>query len=163
MPWTAAPLYRQPLSLAARCIAGKINRPDSTETEFSLAVKIKVWHKQFLRFCVVGVASTSAYLIASTILLVGFDKSLIVANLGGFFAAAIISYLGNALWSFETTGEARSFLKFLVLCAVVFVTSVVISNWVTRTGLPQYYGILLTAGIIPFISFGLQKLWVFQK
>jgi putative flippase GtrA len=139
--------------------------PDRQEHDGVLPqpLKIKLWHKQFLRFCVVGVASTSVYIAAATVLLVVFEKTLTVANIGAFFTSLSISYLGNALWSFEANSEARSMAKFFVLCVVALTTTILIAEWVTRTGAPTYFGILFTALVIPVISFCVQKYWVFEK
>ena len=74
-----------------------------------------------------------------------------------------VSYFGSALWSFESRAEIKSMQKFMVLSIIALASTITISQWVTAKGLPPYYGILLTALVIPLVSFSVQKLWVFQK
>jgi putative flippase GtrA len=126
-------------------------------------VQLKLWHKQFLRFCVVGVAATSVHVMAAFLLLMGFGLTLTAANIGAFFTSLSVSYFGNALWSFETKGEIKSLLKFSVLCFISLTSTILISQWVTATKWPAYYGILICATVVPIISFSVQKLWIFQK
>ena len=75
----------------------------------------------------------------------------------------MVSYLGHALWSFEASNEISSQLKYLVLSVIALATIMLISYWVTESGIPGSFGILITAVVIPIISFVVQKLWVFQK
>lgn len=141
----------------------KAERPNRTEPQVSCAhiVKISLWHKQLFRFCMVGVASTTLHILVAFFLLNSIGLSLLESNLGAFFCAFFVSYFGNALWSFESKGEMQSMIRFICAYGVHLLLIVLISNWVTETGLPPYIGILMIALVIPCVGFALQKLWVF--
>ena len=64
-----------------------------------------IWQRQIIRYILVGVLSTSAYIAIALLLLYVFDMSLLAANICAFFVPMAISYFGNALWSFEAKGE----------------------------------------------------------
>ena len=122
-----------------------------------------MWHKQFFRFGVVGIGSTSIHVLVALTLLKIAGLSLLMANIGAFFSALLFSYFGNALWSFETRGEAKSLGRFFCASAITLLLITLISNWVTETELPPYTGILMVAVVVPVIGFILQKLWVFKR
>ena len=126
-------------------------------------LKLKLWHRQLLRFSVVGIIATSTHIIMAVVLLNVLGATLTLVNIGGFFSSLSVTYLGNALWSFESKGEIKSLLKFSVLCILALTSTIFISQWITQKGLPAYYGILITAAVIPLISFTVQKFWIFQK
>jgi putative flippase GtrA len=124
---------------------------------------MKVWYKQFFRYGVVGVASTTVHVVMAFFLLNYVGLTLLSSNVGAFFTAIFVSYFGNAIWSFEAGGEVRSMAKFFVASAVTLTLIVLISNGVTEAELPPYTGILMIAVVIPIVGFILQKLWVFNR
>jgi putative flippase GtrA len=124
---------------------------------------MNIWQRQIIRYTLVGVLSTSAYIAIALLLLYVFDMSLLAANICAFFVPMAISYFGNALWSFEAKGEFRSFGKFSCVSVLTLTLMVVSSRSVSEAGLPPYFGILIVAVAIPVISFLLQKLWVFNR
>lgn len=124
---------------------------------------MKLWHKQFVRYGFVGVASTTIHVVVAFFLLNSVGFSLLLSNIGAFCSAIFVSYFGNALWSFETRGEVRSMWKFFIASIVTLTLIVVISTVVTETGLPPYTGILAIAVVIPSVGFLIQKLWVFNR
>ena len=126
-------------------------------------MRVKLWHKQFVRYGFVGVASTTIHVVVAFFLLNVIGVSLLRANIGAFCSAIFVSYFGNALWSFETKGEVKSMGKFFVASAITLLLIVFISNWVTEAGLPPYIGVLMIAVVIPIVGFILQKLWVFNR
>lgn len=116
-----------------------------------------------LRFCIVGSCALIVYLLVGFWLLNGVGLTLMAANIVAFFPSLMVSYLGQALWSFEASNEISSLLKFLVLGVIALATTILISYSVTESDIPDSFGILITAVVIPIISFVVQKLWVFQK
>tara|TARA_R110002049_G_scaffold10787_2_gene52357 strand:+ start:6161 stop:6625 length:465 start_codon:yes stop_codon:yes gene_type:complete len=123
----------------------------------------KVWHRQFMRFCIVGVLSTSAYMAIALLLLYGFKMSLLASNICAVFVPMLISYFGNASYSFETGSELRTFWKYCCLTSTLLALMIVSSRWISAEGYPAYYGILVNGCGIPVISFLIQKLWVFDR
>ena len=126
-------------------------------------LRVRRWHIQLLRFSFVGVLATLVHVTVAFFLLKALDFPLVFANIGAFFTAFIVSYFGNALWSFEIHSEMRSLMKFCVASAVNLSIIVLISSWTAQAGLPPYTGILAVALVIPLVGFLLQKMWVFNR
>ncbi|MEZ5503557.1 MAG: GtrA family protein [Halioglobus sp.] len=126
-------------------------------------MRIKLWHRQFIRFGFVGLVSTAVHVTVAFLLLDVFDLSLLIANICAFFTAMSFSYFGNAMWSFEAKSDAKSVARFFCASAVTLTMITLISNWVTETGLPPYFGIFIIALVIPIVGFILQKIWVFNR
>lgn len=124
---------------------------------------MKLWHKQFMRYGLVGAISTTIHVVAAFFFLNIVGVTLLMANVGAFFTAISVSYFGNALWSFEAGGEVRSMGRFFAASGVTLALIVLISNGVTMAGLPPYTGILMIAVVIPIVGFLIQKLWVFNR
>lgn len=124
---------------------------------------MKLWHKQFVRYGFVGISSTLVHVAVAFFLLNGLNSSLLSANIVAFFTAIFVSYFGNALWSFESKGEAKTMWRFLVASALTLTLIVLISNWITESGLPPSIGVIMIAIVIPIVGFVLQKLWVFNR
>lgn len=123
----------------------------------------RLWHRQLLRFGIVGMGALIVYLLTGFLLLNGIGMELMTANIGAFFVSMIFSYLGHTLWSFEARDENSSRIKFFVLSVIALTTTMLISYAITENGIPSYWGILVTAVVIPSINFPMQKLWVFKK
>ncbi len=126
-------------------------------------VKPRLWHKQMLRFCIIGSCSLLVYLSTGFLLLNMVGLTLMAANIIAFFPATVVSYLGQALWSFEASTEISALLKFVVLSVLALAATMLISYSVTESSIPDSFGILINAVVLPIISFAVQKLWVFQK
>lgn len=116
-----------------------------------------------LRFCIIGSCSLLVYVSTGFLLLNVVGLTLMAANIIAFFPALMVSYLGQALWSFEASNETSSLLKFVMLSVIALATTMLISYSVTESSIPASFGILITAVVLPIISFVVQKLWVFQK
>lgn len=124
---------------------------------------MKIWHRQVIRYGFVGILSTFAYMAIAMLLVYFFDTSLLVANIYAAFVPMLISYFGNAVWSFETRSEMRTFGKFCCVALFTLVVMVVGSRWISQAGLPPYLGIVIIGVSLPVVSFLLQKLWVFER
>jgi putative flippase GtrA len=126
-------------------------------------VRIKLWHRQLIRYGLVGIVSTTVHIVMATLLLKFAGLSLVLSNVGAFLSAVFVSYYGNALWSFQAQVEVRSIGKFVGASTITLTLIVLISNWVTQAGVSPYLGILMIAVVVPIIGFILQKIWVFGR
>lgn len=126
-------------------------------------MKLQRWHGQFIRFNIVGLASTLLHVAVAFALLDILDFSLMASNVGAFAVAISFSYMGHARWSFETNGELKSMLRFCVASGVNLLLIIGISHVVTVSQWQPYMGIVLVAVIIPLVGFFMQKLWVFER
>ena len=116
---------------------------------------------QFLRFAIVGGgAAISHYCIALFgVKWAGFDIQL--ANLLGFWFGFILSYFGQANFTFGALPSVKSFFLYLLLGLVNYIVSVGIvyfpSIW-----LPAYIVFAITIALIPLISFLVSKFFIFS-
>ena len=115
------------------------------------------------RFALIGVLATLVHLEVGFTLVSFVHIPLQPANLCGFLAAVGISYSGHYHFSFKSSKIHKIALpRFLITVLIAYGSSAlvifVLSSW---TALPENICLLFGAGIIPFVSFVLSRIWVY--
>jgi len=117
---------------------------------------------QFIRFCIVGIISTLLHIIVASVMLYGFGKDLIISNLVAYLFAFGLSYLSNAIWSFNTKPTADNFQKYLASSLLILVVISSLSYLIKVNHWPNDIGVLLVALIIPILNYLLLQAFVFK-
>lgn len=118
--------------------------------------------QQAAKFSVSGLLATGLHvLVASSIVAAGLG-SLVVANTVAFLIATCLSYRMNARWSFKAETNARTIFRYLVVTAVGFALTALVSLVADMYHLQYLVGILLVVLVVPPCTFLLHKLWTFR-
>lgn len=84
------------------------------------------------------------------------------ANLLAFCCALPVSYYGNARLTFQVRPDGRRLRRFLVTALTGFALNAANVHLVSRAGLPWSAALPGMVLIVPLLSFGLSKLWVYR-
>lgn len=126
-------------------------------------MRVRLWHRQFTKYTVVGIAATCTHVLIASIALLALEQPLLMSNMLAFFGAWFISYFGNALWSFEARAELGSMARFLVVSGLHLSMIYGVSKQVSESSLPDYTGILILLVLLPLVGFLFHKFWVFDN
>lgn len=125
----------------------------------------KFWREfwTLVRFSVVGVAATAAYIIVSMAMISFGAVNPVVGSVMGFCASFLISYFGHFRFTFAATGGHRDYLlKFAVnsIAVLLFSTFMV---WLVASVLRMDYRIAvgISAIVIPVFNYLVSRFWIF--
>ena len=127
-------------------------------------------YQQFFRYGVVGIGSSALYALVYLLLnwLVLTPREAIFAVPPAFLVAATFGFFVNRCWSFryhhDGTGTVRRFLRYLVAQASGMVLNLGFT-WATTVwlGLRSEVSLIPSFLITPFLSYMLQRAWVFGR
>lgn len=116
-----------------------------------------------LRFGLVGIAATAAYLGLGLLLIETGFLPLVIGNALAFTAAVLVSYLGHHRFTFRADGEhGFHFPRFVAITVTLFLASnMLLLAAVERFALRPVVGMLLVAVLYPLASFALHNAWTF--
>jgi len=119
----------------------------------------------FIRFAFTGGAATLTYLIAFFILQKHLNLDAKTLSLIAYACGFCVSYTGQSFFTFKQTGhDSDQFRKFIILSILGAALSwVIIAICNDGLGLKPMWGAVVTAGLIPLISFLGMNFWVFLK
>lgn len=130
------------------------------------AVRKRLWRETLIaaRFGLVGMAATVVHILVVSLLLAETVTPPLVANTLAFLTAFSISFTGNYLWTFRSPGApSRAMRRFLVISVSAFAVNTFILAAILRTGwLPPFYAAIVSAAVVPLITFLASRLWGFQ-
>ncbi len=117
----------------------------------------------FIRFIFTGGAATLTYLIAFFILQNRLSLDAKTLSLIAYGCGFCVSYTGQSLFTFKQTGHnSQQFRRFILLSILGAALSwIIIAIFNDGLGLPSMWGAVVTAGLIPLISFLAMNFWVF--
>ena len=119
--------------------------------------------KQLVRFGGVGGLATVVHVLVALTMQRAFSIPPQGANLVGFSAAVLLSYLGHARFTFGVDAKsAPQFLRFLFLSGLGLLTSSA-TVWLVTGWLGSSFTVamILVAILVPAASFVAMRLWVF--
>lgn len=131
---------------------------------------IKLLEKQFIRYGVVGLASTILdfiFLNISFVLLGNSNSFLWLATAIGFLVGTINGYFMNSRWTFQydTKGsETKKFTQFAIVSAVgFFLTEFIVLSLAHTLDLEKNFAKLAAVVIVFFWNYFANKHWTFKK
>jgi putative flippase GtrA len=119
---------------------------------------------QVLRFGGVGGAATVLHVTVALAVQTLFQAPGQVANLAGFAAAVLLSYLGHARYTFGVDAQSGpQFARFLLLSGLGLATSSA-TVWLvaTKLGFGFTVAMVAVAIVVPTASYLAMRFWVFQ-
>lgn len=115
------------------------------------------------RFTLVGIAATGIHVLVLWLLVEKTSLPTLGANLFAFLSAFGLSFIGNYIWTFSAPGNpCKAARRFLLISGSAFVVNTLLlvgllaSEW-----LKPMEAAMLSAVVIPCITFFLSRLWAF--
>lgn len=119
---------------------------------------------QLVRFAGVGGLATAVHVLVALLVQAALPVSAQGANLAGFGAAVVLSYLGHARVTFGVSARSGpQVLRFVVLSGLGLATSSA-TVWLMTTKLGASFGAAMVAVaiLVPAASYLAMRLWVFS-
>jgi putative flippase GtrA len=137
------------------------------ETSRKEAVRRRLWREAVIgfRFGIVGGIATVVHILIVAFLLSNTPLPTLAANTLAFLSAFGVSFTGNYLWTFGSPGHPRRAMRrFLLISCSAFAVNTLILATILRAGwLAPLYAAILSAAVIPAITFLASRLWGFQN
>lgn len=117
------------------------------------------------RFGLVGLISTVVHIAIVFLLLTFASVGPILANTLAFLTAFCISFTGNYLWTFRSPGSPRrAIFRFFVIAVSAFIVNTLVLAFLVHKGwFSPVESAVLSASIVPVISFFASRLWGFER
>lgn len=119
---------------------------------------------QVVRFGVVGIAATMVHVSMALIVHYRIGLSPNLSNLAGYLSAVLVSFFGQALFTFRVQRLRRYHLgRFIVVSLLAFCASSLITVVITSLGGSFALAMAVVAVAVPVASFLASKLWTFTE
>jgi putative flippase GtrA len=117
------------------------------------------------RFAMVGLVATAVHMITVWLLIESTELHALLANLVAFAAAFFVSFIGHYVWTFRRSGGVRRTLRrWLAVSVSAFAVNTVLLAALIRSGwLADGAAAVLSAGVVPLITFLFGRWWVFRS
>lgn len=120
--------------------------------------------QRLIRFGVVGVAATLSYFLLGLLFVNLLGLPALAGNALAYVLAFVVSYLGQALWTFEAKEGHRTMLPRFALTQLVGLGINSCIVWIClRMGMPYEYAMIAAAALVPVFVYIICKYWVFNK
>ena len=122
-----------------------------------------IWLRQILSFGAVGISATLVHVAAAWLLFDGAGFGGLAANTFGAAIAFVVSYVGNARFTFASErGLLNGAPRYLPVTLVSLALTSTVLAFVERNGLPTYVYALVVLLTVPPTTLLMAKLWVFR-
>ena len=120
--------------------------------------------QRWLRFCIVGGMATLAYFMLGLLFVKLLHLPLLFGNALAFGLAFIVSYLGQSLFTFETSaGHAQMLPRYAATQAFGLLLNSAIVWFIVRLGAAYELAMLVATLLVPIVVYMICKYWVFRK
>lgn len=121
--------------------------------------------RQFLRFALVALVSTSLYAVACYLLITQLAVRPSVASVFAYLFSMLFNFVGQKRFAFESDGRwLPEVIRFCVMHGINMGFSYGLTELVvTVLGLHFGVAIAATMALVPFLSFIILRLWVFEN
>ena len=135
-----------------------------------LGVRILGWFglpanlaRQLIRFFVVGGFAAVAYVAVMAIVVDGFGGRVLWAAFLAFVLATLVSFVGNALWSFGARMTAARAAMFFAVNTVGLLLNMAIAWLLERAGVHYLLISLTVLIVVPLFNFAGHRLMTFAR
>lgn len=119
--------------------------------------------RRWVRFGIVGGAATLAYYFCGLFFVNLLGLPVLAGNALAFAAGFVISYLGQALWTFQAGGSHRSMLpRFAAAQGVGLALNSVLIWLLTGAGMSYAVAMWVAIAAVPVAVYFICKFWVFR-
>ncbi|NJS39251.1 MAG: GtrA family protein [Rhodobacteraceae bacterium] len=120
---------------------------------------------QLMRFAGVGGLATAVHVLVALAVQAAFPVSDQGANLSGFAAAVLLSYLGHARFTFAVTSQSvPQFMRFFSLsCLSLGISSLTVWLITAKLGFSFIVAMVAVSVVVPIASYLVMRFWVFDE
>jgi putative flippase GtrA len=118
---------------------------------------------QLTRYALVGVLNTALHLTIFGLLTQNFGLSQLLSNVAAYLVASSFSFVVNSIWSFRVKPQARRFARFQVVGLMGLLASALTGHMGDVFGWHYVVTVLLTAGIVPLLSFLAHRSYTYSR
>ena len=118
--------------------------------------------QQAQRFFVSGVLVTGLHVLVAASAIRFLWVSPMFANGLAFVTATVVSYVINTRWSFSSSFQSRSFLRFCVVSVIGCLLAMTVSGVADAYGWSYWTGIAAVVMVVPPTTFLLHSLWTYR-
>ena len=122
-------------------------------------------HLDICRFIIVGGLATAVHFVTALSLHHFIALAPLWANFAAFCVAFCVTYIGNYFWSFESSANhlSASLKSLAVSVTGLCVSQLIVWVLTEKAQCPFYLTLFAALLIVPFITFSLNRYWVFKK
>lgn len=116
------------------------------------------------RFGFIGIFSTLAHLTTIWFVLENTAVPILIANLIAFAVAFSVSFLGHYFYTFKMSARFyRSLCRFLLISTIALFSSTLLLEFLMLSSMfSRSASVLISASIIPMVSFAASRIWGFR-
>ncbi|MQQ09618.1 GtrA family protein [Epibacterium sp. SM1979] len=120
--------------------------------------------RQFITFSGVGAIATACHYVVLFVLVVDAGVQPVTASFCGAVVGAIVSYVLNRAYTFQSTAQHRKTApKFFLIAALAVISNTALIRFlIVSVGLPYQVAQVLTTAVLIVVTFGLNKVWSFR-
>jgi len=117
-----------------------------------------------MRFSVVGIFATIIHISIAVLLITQNIQQPIIANLIAFMIAFIFSFSGQYYWTFGSQiSRQKALFRFFLVSIIGFIANnLTLLGFLTIDIIPEAHATMISALVIPIISYLLSRFWAFQ-
>lgn len=119
-------------------------------------------YRQFLTFCVIGVANTAIHSTIVILLVERYFLSPVIANISGFLISNVASFFLNSFFTFEAKISFSRYVRFLSASLFSLLIIVLISSICEFYRVYYLYSLALVLVASPLINFFFLKRFAFR-
>ncbi len=134
----------------------------------SLCVRVLSWFgvaedlaRQLLRFVAVGLVAAAVYVGIMALIVDGLGGGVLIAAFIAFVVGTAVSFIGNALWSFEAKPTASKAGWFFAINTMGLCLNMLIAWVMERAGIHYLLISLTVLIVVPMFNFAGHKLVTF--
>jgi putative flippase GtrA len=118
--------------------------------------------QQAQRFLVSGVLVTGLHVLVAASVIRFLWLNPMFANGIAFVTATVVSYVINTRWSFSSSFQSRSFVRFCVVSVIGCLLAMGVSGTADAYGWSYWIGIAAVVMVVPPVTFLLHSLWTYR-
>jgi putative flippase GtrA len=118
---------------------------------------------QLIRFFLVGLIAALAYVAVMALVVDGLHGRLLLGAFLAFVFATLISFVGNAVWSFGARPTAANAVRFFIVNTVGLLLNLAIAWAMERAGAHYLLVSLVVLIVVPMFNFAGHRLITFAR
>ena len=122
--------------------------------------------RQLLKFGVVGASAAAVHMLVVIALVQQLALHPLLANIGAFLTAFIVSYVGHRQWTFEAQNQSHASTgpKFFLVAVLGFISNEALFYlFLNYLPLPYYVSLFIVLILVAASTFILSKIWAFKS
>ena len=119
--------------------------------------------RQLVRFIAVGLVAALAYVAVMAVMIDGIGARVLPAAFCAFVLATLVSFYGNALWSFGNKPTPGKAMWFFAVNTVGLILNMLIAWGLERAGVHYLLISLTVLVVVPLFNFAGHRLFTFSR